>query len=503
MLGGDLLPTNILPETAVSYELYYSANEKLEVWLDDKLVKTAQISEINSLELTPQNLVKLYLDNPVVKEWNDRNIVVVDMPGIDSGVEAHNNAILHYVQDGTFFVLVSEAEGGTLRLSTINFIEEIKKYGSKLAVVVSKADKKPAEEVQNVKNNIENLAKRLIGDSTMVVAASAVNKEFAGVMDILDSIDAEALVENKYASQVATFIDSFIAELQAQMKLLALSGSDFDAKIAKLKEAHDKAKENLQAKTESAQSLEGSADDILQDIEAALKSKAGYIATLLYNNSDSNVLNQEILTIVRPVIVTSLKREITEYSDVIGSAVQEFMVNVDDIINDKDNKVLSGAEEVIGNALGKDLLEGLLQKGLDQLAKRLVAYKGLGEIVKLLGKVIGPLVTILINTIPDLIRLIFGKSKEQKIEEIKMKFATEIVSKIAESLRQPIEDMVKDQRAQVDKNVTELIETETKKYNENINAVKKEQQEEKEQIAQKVASLKVVVENLGALKSQI
>ena len=251
------------------------------MWLDDKLVKTAQISEINSLELTPQNLVKLYLDNPVVKEWNDRNIVVVDMPGIDSGVEAHNNAILHYVQDGTFFVLVSEAEGGTLRLSTINFIEEIKKYGSKLAVVVSKADKKPAEEVQNVKNNIENLAKRLIGDSTMVVAASAVNKEFAGVMDILDSIDAEALVENKYASQVATFIDSFIAELQAQMKLLALSGSDFDAKIAKLKEAHDKAKENLQAKTESAQSLEGSADDILQDIEAALKSKAGYIATLL------------------------------------------------------------------------------------------------------------------------------------------------------------------------------------------------------------------------------
>ncbi len=503
MLGIDLLPTNILPETAVSYELYYSANEKLEVWLDDKMVKTASISEIKSLELTPQNLVKLYLDNPVVKEWNDRNIVVVDMPGIDSGVEAHNNAILHYVQDGTYFVLVSEAEGGTLRLSTINFIEEIKKYGSKLAVVVSKADKKPAEEVQNVKNNIEDLAKRLNGDSTMVVAASAVNKEFAGVMDILNSIDAEALVESKYASQVTTFIDSFIAELQAQMKLLASSGSDFDAKIAKLKEAHDKAKENLQAKTESAQSLEGSADDILQDIEAALKSKAGYIATLLYNNSDSNVLNQEILTIVRPVIVTSLKREITEYSDVIGSAVQEFMVNVDDIINDKDNKVLSGAEDVITNALGKDLLEGLLQKGLDQLAKKLVAYKGLGEIVKLLGKVIGPLVTILINTIPDLIRLIFGKSKEQKIEEIKMKFATEIVSKIVESLRQPVEDMVKDQRAQVDKNVTELIETETKKYNENINAVKKEQQEEKEQIAQKVASLKVVVENLDALKSQI
>ena len=104
MLGVDILPTNILPETAVSYELYFSSNEKLEVWLDDKLVETAPISQLKSLQLTPRNFVKLYLNNHTVKEWNDRNIVVVDMPGIDSGVEAHNNAILHYVQDGTFFV---------------------------------------------------------------------------------------------------------------------------------------------------------------------------------------------------------------------------------------------------------------------------------------------------------------------------------------------------------------------------------------------------------------
>ena len=154
MLGADILPTNILPETAVSYELYYSANEKLEVWLDDKLVETTPVSQIKSLQLTPRNLVKLYLNNPVVKEWNDRNIVVVDMPGIDSGVEAHNNAILHYVQDGTFFVLVSEVEGGTLRLSTLSFIEEIKKYGAQLAVVVSKIDKKPEQEVLDVKANV-------------------------------------------------------------------------------------------------------------------------------------------------------------------------------------------------------------------------------------------------------------------------------------------------------------------------------------------------------------
>lgn len=500
MLGVDILPTNILPETAVSYELYYSDNEKVEVWLDDKLVETAPISQLKSLRLTPRNFVKLYLNNPVVKEWTDKNIVVVDMPGIDSGVEAHNNAILHYVQDGTFFILVSEVEGGTLRLSTLSFIEEIKKYGAQLAVVVSKIDKKPEQEVKGVKDNVESVAKRMLGESTMVTSASAVNKDFNGVIDILSSIDAEELIESKYKGQVTNFIESFIAELQLQMKLMLSDKSDFSAKIENLRNAQSKAIEDLKKKAES---VEGSADDILDDISAALREKAGYIATLLYGQTDGNALNQEILTIIRPVIVNSLKREITEYSDVVGGALQEFMVNVDTILNDKDNKMLSGAEEIISNVLGKDILEGLLKKGLDLLAKKLVAYKSMGELVKMLSKILGPLVTILINIIPDIIRMIFGKSKEQKIEEIKMKFTSEIVSKIVEALRQPIEDMIKEQRAEVYNNVSALIDSETQKYNENINAIKNQQQEEEKVVAQKVAALNTVVEKLDALKTQI
>lgn len=503
MLGADILPTNILPETAVSYELYYSANEKLEVWFDDKLVETTAVSQIKSLQLTPRNLVKLYLNNPVVKEWNDRNIVVVDMPGIDSGVEAHNNAILHYVQDGTFFVLVSEVEGGTLRLSTLSFIEEIKKYGAQLAVVVSKIDKKPEQEVLDVKANVESVAKKLLGDSTMVVSASAVNKDFNGVLDILSSIDAEGLIVNKYKGQVVNFIDSFIVELQLQMKLMLSDKSDFSEKIENLKNAQAKAVEDLKRKAESAQSVEGSADDILDDISDALRQKAGYVATLLYSQTDGSALNQEILTIIRPVIVNSLKREVTEYSDVIGGALQDFMVNVDTILNVKDNKILSGAEEIVANMLGKDILEGLLKKGLDQLAKKLVAYKGLGGLVSMLSKILSPLVTIIINIVPDLIRIIFGKSKEQKIEEIKIKFASEIVSKIIEALRQPIEDMIKEQRAEVYNNVSALIDSETQKYNENINAIKNQQQEEEKVVAQKVAALNIVVEKLNTLKNRI
>ena len=84
-----------------------------------------------------------------------------------------------------------------------------------------------------------------------------------------------------------------------------------------------------------------------------------------------------------------------------------------------------------------------------------------------------------------------------------MKFTSEIVSKIIEALHQPIENMIKEQRAEVYNNVSALIASETQKYNENINAIKNQQQEEKKVVAQKVAALNTVVEKLNVLKTQI
>lgn len=503
MLGVDLLPTNILPETAVSYELYYDTQEKLEVWEDDRLVQTTGLSQIKNLNLTPKNFVKAYINNDFVKSQFDRNIVIVDMPGIDSGIEAHNNAILHYIQDGNYFVLLTDAEGGTLRQTAINFIDEVKKYGADVAVVISKVDKKSVEDIPGIKATVEKIARLYVGSDAKVATSSAVNKDFAGVMDILNSIDSEQIIKTKYEPLVKGLINGYISELQMQMQLLLQDKSHFEDKIEKLKEEKENAINGLRHKSESAQSVEGSADDILNDIAAALRAKAGYLATLLYNGQDMNVFKQELLTIIRPVIVTSFKREITEYQDVIGQAVQEFSANADEILNDKDNKALSGAEELVGNLVGKDVLEGLLKKGLDKLAERFINYKGLGLLFKTLGKVIGPVVTIAINIIPDILRLIFGKSKEQKISELSEKISSTVTSKIVEAMRLQMEEMIREQRGQVDDNLKQLIESETQKYDDNIRAIQQQQQLEKEAAAKKVAELQECVGKLNTLAQEL
>lgn len=498
-LGIELLPTNILPETAVSYELYYSEQERLEVLDGERIKETAPLSKISELNLIPTNLVRVYINNQKIKALNERHIVIVDMPGIDSGVEAHNNAILNYVQDGTCFMLVTDAECGTLRATTLNFIDEVKKYGSDVYIAISKCDKKSSEAVDDVKKTVEAIAEKYLGKKIPVAVTSAVDKNFSELENILNTIDSEKLIENRFKMPVENYVNGFIAEMRLQVKLLLSNESDYSGKLEQLQKEKNEAIENVKKRANSAQSVSGSADDIMQDITVALKSKSGYLATLLYQQVDSNVFANEIMTVIRPVLVNSLKREVSEYGDVISGAVQEFTLNVDNIINDKDNDLLNGATELVENLLGKDVLEGVLKKGLDKMAEKLVAYKGLSTLLKGLTKVLTPIITIVVNILPDLLRMIFGKSKESKINEIKLKFSTEVVSKIVESLRSPIEEIISSQRAEIDSNIQALIEDETRKYNANIQAVLKQQNEEKEERERKAASLTVTIESLVAL----
>ena len=74
-----------------------------------------------------------------------------------------------------------------MRQSALNFIDEVKKYGASVAVVISKIDKKPAEDIPNIKATVEKIAKLYVGADVKVATSSAVDKNFSEVTDILNS----------------------------------------------------------------------------------------------------------------------------------------------------------------------------------------------------------------------------------------------------------------------------------------------------------------------------
>lgn len=504
LMGINLLPTNIVPTTAVSYELYYSDKEQLKVFHKGELKETAPISRIAALEVVPGDVVYVYVDNDFVRKMNERNIVVVDMPGIDSGIEAHNNAILNYIREGSFFFLVTDAEQGTLRRSAIRFVDELKKYGLTCNVIISKVDKKSDEQITTIKAEVEAQAKRAIRSDVEVGISSAAAKRFDDVSQMLDKLDAEKFFVEKYAKEVSGFVSDIISELQLQIKLTLSDKKDFTTKIEALRSEREKALNSLNSKNNTAQSLSNSAEDILNDVREALIAKSSYLATILYNNNnDTNAFNNELLSIIRPILINSFKREISEYQDVIGDSVREFSLNVNDILQDNNNAMLNGANDIIGNLLGKDVLEGILKKGLDKLMVRLAAYKGISTLLDSLSKILGPLVTIIINVIPDLLRMIFGKSKEQKIDSIRQNIASEVVGKIVNSLRDPVTEMLEEQRRSAMNDMESLINEEAKKYDVNIQSMLQEQQASESEIATKVQNLEKGISELDKLLANI
>ena len=492
-MGVDLLPTNITPETAVSYELYYSADEKLEVWHYGTLKESAGLDKISELKVVPGNIVKVYINNDRIRSLNERGIVIVDMPGIDSGVEEHNNAIMNYIQEGTFYVIVSDIQHGTLTGSSLQFIQELKKYSISSAVLLSKIDRKPAEEVSTVLTNVKDFAQRAIGSDTFVGAVSALTKQIGDMEQLLSILDGNEFAEKKFRGVVDNFVNKQIAQLEFQANLLANDTSNFDAQLEKLEQKRDELMKKLDENDENAQPLEGSVQDILDDINNALRLNAHQLASVVYSQNDAKALNNQILSIIRPVLVNSFKREIGEYQEVIGQTINIMADEIESILKDENNPIIQQAEALAGNLIGREILEELLTKGLNALLVRFAGYKSITTLLGVLGKALNPIVGIVIGFIPDILRLIFGKGKNAKIAELQQQLESTAFGQIVEAMRQPVTEMLEEQRRETFDNMKKAINDELNSINAALSEAKAQKDADDAKNAAKIEAIKDAV----------
>ena len=481
LIGRKLLPTDINPTTAVSYELWFASQEKLEIWKDGKLDDTVDVSEIGNLQVGPGDIVKVFLNNEKIKRLNENGIVVVDMPGIGSGIEAHNSAILNYLKEGTFFIIAVDVEQGTLCSSTMAFINEIKNYGLSAAVLVTKSDKKTLEEAEKVKTDIGLLAKKLIGTETFVGMTSSSNEQFEDIENILYSIDGEVLFTQKYASLINSFVDSIIYELKKQETLLTNSQRDYAKEIAELKERKEDALQALKRNNDSAQPLEESAGDILYDIENALKGKASQLAmTLIQNKDDLEIFKAEMLSTIRPVLINSYKREMSEYQDIMDNSLRDFTFDISGVLPD------NSLDEIFDNEE--------LQNAAHTVLSTVLAFF---EVPPILADLIADR---LVGHLPDFLKSIFGKNKNEVISEIRANLCTNVFPQIANTLRPEIEKVLGEQRQSALEEIKQHIIDEAQKFDDSISAIQKEQSDSEDVIRAKTELLRKSIEKLSSLK---
>lgn len=253
VLGSPLLSVNIDPETAVPAEVWHSPTESLTGCLPDGRRLPMTREQVRNNEV--QALLGggwLEIAQPIPMLAGCPHLRLVDMPGWDSGIQAHSTAIDGYAHRSLAYGVIVSADEGALRDSIRSALRELAVRDMPIFVVITKADKKPPEDLESVKAKVASEVEELIGKPPFRVChTSARKKDLNGFLAALEEI--EGRTEALFASHVVQPFVRQLARLNQHLGTL-LNSDDLDsekiaAQCAQLQADMEAFADHLQAET--------------------------------------------------------------------------------------------------------------------------------------------------------------------------------------------------------------------------------------------------------------
>ncbi|WP_313638308.1 dynamin family protein, partial [Paenibacillus sp.] len=145
-----LLKEAITPETAVPTEITYQEQDSVVIVHADELVTVTDIFSFRASEFhnaTQVKSIRLQLRNEHLLA-RIPEVMVVDMPGFESGYEVHNLAIDRYLPQSLAYILAFPADDMVLKSSIGQILRELNLHQTPICIVITKSDKVGSEELE-------------------------------------------------------------------------------------------------------------------------------------------------------------------------------------------------------------------------------------------------------------------------------------------------------------------------------------------------------------------
>lgn len=434
LLGDDgKLPIDRDPKTAIPCEILPVEDGEMphvKVFRNGDVIFDGAIEKYDSFVTKPGDYARCYCSAETIKRWYDKGIVLVDMPGADSGVKQHNDALLQYIKRGTVYAFLQDAVDGAISKTGLEFIDEIMRYGLESYVFVSRTDLAKSEEGLN---NAIDYIKSQIADKKNVFyagALSAKNGDVDSFCTFLDSLDARDKGRKLMIPLVKGFIDSQIRILRDMAVIDDPNVAVLEAQIQDLEDRISQIKEGLEDALQKADTPEKSTQDILNRIESAIDHNAPEVAQAFLEAKRGNRLNavsQTITDILRPELVGAFSDEQQQYIDALQADIDALTHRL--IQNTKIN------QGVIANIIN-DKSGGIIF-GIKLIAEKLIG--SMNPIIVVIGQVLA----FVAEYVPDFLRNLFGRSDEKIKEDLQHQVRTVVCEKIRSELYPVILDQVK------------------------------------------------------------
>lgn len=476
-----MLPVDTMPETAVAYELYYGLNESVELYRNGEKIDSKPLADIKQLDTKPGDIAKVYCTSEPIKKLQERGIILVDMPGIGSGLERHDAAIFNYINSGTAFVLIVDAEQGSLRGSTMTFMEELSQYNMHPAILISKIDKKTDSEVKAIKEYVEYQLSKLGSTDSFVGTVCSVNNDLNGFTTYLESLNPEALVREKLNKKFRYIVNSVIEQINLRIQIKDKDIADVEGKIKQFEAEIANVKLELPVADGYADSPEKSTEDVLDSVRLALSNKATDIAQMIIDKEDSETVKAAIVSIVRSAVILALKDESEQYSVALGAAVKESITELPtfevtlDFMND-----FSGVTESLG---------ALLTTALAKIG----VLGGLGTLI----------INLVVSLVPKFLSWLFGKSNDDAVAEVRQKFISTAIQEVIDGIRPTILKITQDNQKHIqDKIQAELI-SKMEKVKDSLREKMEDANKSKSEVESEQQELKLALSHLNSVVSEL
>lgn len=501
LIGKDILGVSIQPETAIPAELYYSETEF------DEGVKSDGTSEvITDIENAPKkySYLRRHINSQFLKEIQP--IVLVDMPGFDSPLDAHNKAIVSYLERGIHYAMLIPSDAGTITKSMQRQVQNIMAFNKECTFFMSKTDLRSQEELEQVREELTAELSFLTGHDVSVEGINCEDVSQFG--SFVNSMNPEILFKRQFSEAIIDECNTLMENIKTRIAALKNDKEKNSQAIKEFNAAIDKIeakKEEMIARAKKTSFFDEAteiADAVGSDLNAEIDSlvEAAKSGGDVFSNKINSIMQSTIFSKVQDSIGKVSVKYCDEFSEELKD-LNEFLESNFGSSEEIMGKVKNIAEDLHDSA--KTAIDGWIAKRNNKLLPTSASYKAITGLVAALTNIAAPIVEAIIIMLPEILNKVYEVYMHlQQDKKIRKEILSQIPG-IKRQVREKVTLLLKENSEDNIKAISEKYDEKLQEKREEIKEASEENERNSDQINAQINKCGQYLDRIGVLISEV
>jgi len=501
-MGNRKLPEKITPETALATELRYSEDERIEAVSGDNVIERFLIDDMETVkeQASEFKYLRMYLSNDSLKKIEP--LILVDMPGFESPLDLHNQAIMEYINRGVHYIVLTSVEDGSITRSMTRQLENIQQYKRDFSFFLSKTNLKPKSEVEEIKQNIQEQLEEYFNKTDEIGLVD--DNGGKSLESVLAKVDPEKLFENIFLESLKSNIFSIKDDINTNISALGKSRNENGKAIEQLRKALTDTVRKKESLIETAKSKysDTNLDSIIEAVGRELSDNIDEIVSVGVSGG-SPALTDKISEITKSILISKVQNAMSNIGSDIVDDFSVGLVDLDKTMSDftlSDNwleKITSTTKKMFDSATVG--LNALLKNRQDGGKDNDAIYKVITTVLAVTTTVLAPVLELLIVFLPEILSSLFSSMQEKKQRaEIQKIILTNAIPSLKRELRSKLPKIFEAQVYELITSIGNQFEGVIKEKQELIEQSQKSIDDKNSDIEKLIQEYKSVNDNITA-----